>query len=174
MDDTPPQEKTKNLGKRMIIIAWVMIFGLLIWLFGNLEEFKRNPNQNVETTVSPSGKKEIILKSSRHGHYVATGKINTKKVTFLVDTGASYVSVPDKIATKLNLKKGAPFRVTTANGEIVVYQTNIDSISIGDIELYDIKADINPHMNSNEVLLGMSFLENLTLTHKDGELTIRQ
>ena len=48
------------------------------------------------------GNKEIVLKSSTYGHYVVTGKINNKDVTFLIDTGASFVSIPGKVAKNLH------------------------------------------------------------------------
>ena len=174
IDDTPQQKQTKQLGKGMIIVAWVLIFGMLVWFFGVLENNKRNPNQNVATHIGESGQKEVVLQSSTHGHYVATGKINNEKVTFLVDTGASYVSVPEKVANKIGLEKGAPMLVSTANGQVTVYSTSLDTVSIGDIVLQDIKADINPHMDGDEILLGMSFLRYLSVTHQGEQLTIRQ
>ena len=174
MDDTPPQDQHKQMGRGMIIIAWVLIFGMLVWFFGILEKNKRNPNQNVSTEILSSGEKQVILESSRYGHYIATGKINNTKVTFLVDTGASHVSIPERVAKKIGLKKGAPMLVSTANGTITVFATTLPEVSIGEIKLHDIKADINPHMDGNEILLGMSFLRDLSITHQGDQLTIRQ
>lgn len=174
MDDTPPEDQNKQIGKGMIVIAWILIFGILVWFFGVLEKNKRNPNQNVSTQLLSSGEKEVVLQSSTFGHYIATGKINDTKVTFLVDTGASYVSVPEGVAKKAGLKKGAPMLVSTANGTVTVYATILDEVSIGEIKLYDIKADINPHMEGYEILLGMSFLRDLSVTHQGDQLTIRQ
>ena len=179
MDNTPQEEQTqenqtRQIGKVMIFIAWIIIFAMLIWFFGVLEKNKRNPNQNVSTQVLSSGEKEVVLKSGSYGHYVANGKINNIKVTFLVDTGASYVSVPEHVAKKVGLKKGAEMLVSTANGTVSVYATTLDEVSIGEIKLYNIKADINPHMDEDEILLGMSFLRDLSITHKGDQLTIRQ
>ena len=174
MDDMPPEDQSKQIGKGMIIIAWVLIFGMLVWFFGVLEKNKRNPNQNVSTHMLSSGEKEVVLKSGSYGHYVATGKINNTKVTFLVDTGASYVSVPEGTAKKVGLKKGVEMLVSTANGTVSVYTTTLDEVSIGEIKLYDVKADINPHMEGDEILLGMSFLRDLSITHQGDQLTIRQ
>lgn len=174
MDDTPQEDKNKSMGKGMIIIAWVLIFGLLIWFFGVLEKNKRNPNQDVSTQVLGNGEKEVVLESSSYGHYIATGKINNSKVIFLVDTGASYVSVPESVANKIGLIKGAEMLVSTANGTISVFATTLDEVSIGDIKLYNIRADINPYMEGDKILLGMSFLRDLSITHQGDQLTIRQ
>ena len=161
-------------GRWMIYAAWVMIFAILVWFFGIVETEKRNPNQQVHTDVLSNGNKEVVLKSSTHGHYFVTGKINNEDVTFLIDTGASFVSIPGKVAKNLNLEKGAPLLVSTANGEITVYATLLSAVSIGDIILHNIKADINPHMRGKEILLGMSFLRYLSVTHEDNQLIIRQ
>ncbi len=179
MDDSPQEQQsqknqTSQIGKGMIIIAWVLIFAMLIWFFDVLENNKRNPNQNVSTQVLSNGEKEVILQSGSYGHYIATGKINNTEVTFLVDTGASHVSIPERIAKKVGLQKGAEMFVSTANGTIAVYLTTLDEVSIGEIKLYDIKADINPHMDGDEILLGMSFLRNLSILHRDDQLTIVQ
>ncbi|NNC68724.1 MAG: hypothetical protein HKN83_11895, partial [Gammaproteobacteria bacterium] len=63
MDDTPPEDQNKQIGKGMIIIAWVLIFGMMVWFFGVLETNKRNPNQNVSTHVLSTGEKEVVLQS---------------------------------------------------------------------------------------------------------------
>ena len=173
MDD-PFRQQNARLGKGMIYLAWIVIFGLLVWFFGIAETHRYNPNQKVQTNVLDGGQKEVVLKSGRHGHYVAGGRINGEKVTFLVDTGASYVSVPQHVADRAGLRRGQPHTATTANGTVVVYATTLDSVSIGDITLYDVKASINPGMWQEEVLLGMSFLRHLSVTHSDDRLTIRQ
>ncbi len=170
------QEKdfSHSVGRWMIVLSWVAAIALMTLLFTNILDKKYNPNQNVSTNINHDGSKQVVLQSSRHGHYIASGKINTQPVVFLVDTGASFVSVPEKVANKVGLKKGHPATVTTANGNITVYTTILDEISIGDIVLYNVRADINPHMQGEEILLGMSFLRNLSVTHEDGMLTIRQ
>ena len=174
MSDDSPHDFSRSAGKWMIILAWIVVIVIMTAFFSKILDQKRNPNQNVSTYISEGGQKEVVLQSSRFGHYVASGKINNENVVFLVDTGASFVSVPEKVAKKAGLQKGAPITASTANGNITVYSTILNSISIGDIELTNIKADINPHMKGDEILLGMSFLRNLSVTHEDGTLTIRQ
>lgn len=174
MSDKPPEDQNKQIGQGMMIIALLLIFATMVWFFGVLETNKRNPNQNVSTKVLSTGQREVVLQSGSYGHYVATGKINNTEVTFLVDTGASYVSVPEKVAKKVGLQKGAPMLVSTANGTATVYATTLDEVSIGEIKLHNIKADINPHMEGNDILLGMSFLRGLSVSHQGDKLTIRQ
>ena len=96
--------------------------------------------------------------------------INSTEVVFLLDTGATDITIPEKIAQKLRLKAGIKIPVQTANGQTVVYATTLDSVSIGEIELHGVNANINPYMQGEEVLLGMSFLRHLDFAQQ-GEQT---
>ncbi len=158
----------------MTVLAWLVVLGLLSALFSGWMEKLNNPNQQVTTVLRTDGVREVVLEQNRAGHYVASGTINDSPVTFLLDTGATSVSVPANVADRLGLERGVPLRANTANGVITTYATRLDRVRLGDIELNNVRADINPHMRSDEVLLGMSFLRQLEFTQRDRELTIRQ
>lgn len=158
----------------MIVIAWLLLLGLLTLLFSNFLEQQDFPNQSVETSDSGNGPQTVILKMNRSGHYVAPGKINQVAVTFLLDTGATDVAIPENLAKRMNLKKGNRTMSQTANGIVRSYSTVIDEISLGGIELYNIKATIFPGMPGGEVLLGMSFLRHLEMIQKGNILTLKK
>ena len=134
----------------MTVLAWLVVLGLLSAFFSGWLDELNNPNQQVRS------------------------EINGHPVTFLLDTGATSVSVPASVARRLGLKSGAPLRANTANGTITTYATRLDDVRLGNIQLENVRADINPHMQSEEVLLGMTFLRKLEFTQRDRELTIRQ
>ena len=158
----------------MVIIAWVLIFALLAMFFARWESAQNNPNQTVESSITDNGAYQVILKRNRANHYVASGKINGQPVTFLVDTGASDVTIPESLAERLGLYYGIKRRARTANGTITIYSTTLDSLQIGNIKLTDIRASINPHMQGKEILLGMSALKNLKFTQQGGQLILTQ
>ncbi len=158
----------------MTVLAWIVVLGLLSAFFGGWMEKLDNPNQQVRTELRADGVREVVLRQNRAGHYVASGAINGYPVTFLLDTGATAVSVPASVARRLELKRGAPLRANTANGTITTYATRLDHVRLGNIRLENVRADINPHMQGKEVLLGMSFLRKLEFTQRNRELTIRQ
>jgi len=116
----------------------------------------------------------VILKRNRYGHYVTQGEINNHSVTFLLDTGASDISIPDKIARELNLNYGQEQRYQTANGIIIGNLTTLRSVSIGNIKLQNVRASINPKMDNDEILLGMSFLKYIEFTQHGDTLILRQ
>lgn len=170
-----PSESTehKRLGHKFIIAMWIGVMIMVFFLFDNVLERDYNPNQNVLIDET-SAQRTIILKRNRYGHYVARGKINSQPVIFLLDTGASDISIPDKIAKKLNLKYGQQRRYQTANGTIIGYLTNLESVGIGNIKLENVRASINPNMDNDEILLGMSFLKYIEFTQRGDTLILRQ
>ena len=157
----------------MTLLAWLLFLGLLTLLFNNFLGRQDNPNDNVTSTVTDSVT-EVLLEQNRAGHYVAKAAINKVPVNIIIDTGASDVSVPSEIAEKTGLIRGPSMEVTTANGTISVYFTVIDSIELGHINLRNVRANINPHMGNDFVLLGMSFLQHLEFTHSQGKMVLRQ
>ncbi len=169
---SPPS--SQGLGKGMMLIAFILVLFLLSLFFQDLIDKKQNPNQNLQT-MTKEGYREVILTRNVQGHYVARGTLNGKSVTFLLDTGATTVSIPASIAQQLDLKRGMPIQTSTANGVITTYQTEINQIALGEIQLSDIRASINPAMHENdEILLGMSFLKHLEFSQRGNQLTLRQ
>ncbi len=174
MTVTKDEARKGGFGGVMIVAAWVLVLGILTAYFSGWLDQRDNPNQMVAGATTADGVREVLLKQNRWGHYVATGKINGIPVRFLLDTGATNVSVPERVAKKLKLKAGHPQTVETANGSITTFFTLLDQVNLGTIQLNDVRAHINPYMDSDEVLLGMSFLRHLELVQRDGNLTLRQ
>jgi len=172
--DSEPEHTPAKLGRGMLIGGWALGLLLLVLLFSKVLDHSRNPNQHIAGAVTEDGIHEVVLERNRHGHYYASGHINGKAVEFLLDTGASDVSVPEDVAQQLGLKRGAPLTYSTANGNITAYDTNLSSLTIGNIELHNVRASINPHMDGGTILLGMSFLKHLEFTQRGDTLIIRQ
>ena len=169
-----PVQSSKRLGFGMIAAAWVILLGLLTLLFGDVLENQQNPNREVEGRVLESGVREVRLQRNRSGHYVATGLINGRRVRFLLDTGATTVSVPARLAERLELERGRPQLASTANGVVTTYTTRLENVRLGELSVDNVRANINPGMRGEDVLLGMSFLKHLEFTQRGDILTIRQ
>lgn len=170
---SPENEEHKRLGHKFIIAMWIGVMIMAFFMFDDLLVHDYNPNQKVAS--QQSGQQNVVsLKRNRYGHYVTQGKINNHTVTFLIDTGASDISIPNKIARKLKLTFGQERRYQTANGVIVGNLTMLKSVSIGNIKLRNVRASINPKMDNNEILLGMSFLKFIEFTQRGDTLILRQ
>ena len=166
------ENETQSIGKGMYFAAWIVGIALMTSLFSGVVEKKMNPNQSPESRMV-NGATEVVLKQNRQGHYITTGTINGKEVTFLLDTGATDVSVPEHIAAAVDMRKGRPVQVMTANGVITAYQSWIAEVGIDNLIIQDVDANINPAVKDDFILLGMSALKKLEFTQRGDTLTLK-
>ncbi len=156
----------------MIVVAWLLVLGLLYALFSDYLNRRHNPNHNL-STKSNAGMAELALKRNRDGHYVLPGIINGHSVSFMVDTGATTVTVPAHLGPTLGLVPGATQWAVTANGNIMVRATLIADLEIGPFRLREVRANLNPGMAGDQVLLGMSALRQMEFTQRGNTLILR-
>ena len=157
----------KRPGKLMFISAWVFLLIGLTFFFNSMLAKKENPNVTFDY-----GENKVILKPNDRGHYVFTGQINNTKTVFLVDTGATFVSVPLEVANKTNMPKGQEISLNTANGIGRGWRSRIDLLQIGSISIQDVPAVITDGLTSDQALLGMSALKAVRFSTLDGDLII--
>ena len=158
-----------QLGRRMLWIAAIGLLGALYLLFSMLE----NGSSGTVSSVDPSGAAMVVLEQDRNGHYLAEGQINGRSVTFLVDTGATDVALPESTARALGLDFGPRVQVMTAAGPANAWVTRLDDVTVGGIRRKNVRATITDG-EFNGILLGMSFLKYYNLQQKDGRLVIRE
>ena len=171
---TSDKASTRKMGIGMMAVAWALVFLMMIVFFDDLLGKQHNPNQHPDSLTGDSGVIEVVLTPNQQHHYVVNGMINGKKITFLLDTGATDVVIPAALAKQLTLKQGAKQLASTANGTVTVYNTQLDTLSIGNITLDNIRASINPGMQQNVVLLGMSALKQIEFAQRGEQLILRQ
>ena len=167
-------DPTNKIAKIFVWLAWIIAIALLMYFFQGVLDKQYNPNSQPQVSLNSSGQAEVVLQQNRQGHYVTLGTINQSSVTFLLDTGATQVSIPAHIADELQLESFGSYPVQTANGAVTVYRTKVDQLSIGNIFLYNVAAHINPAMKSDEILLGMSALKKVEFSQTGKKLTLRE
>ncbi|MEH6591878.1 MAG: retropepsin-like aspartic protease [Halioglobus sp.] len=168
------QTDSRGMSTTMTALAWIVFMVLVGFYFNELLQKQRNPNQVLQTRYTEENTREVSLVGNKYGHYVTSGQVNGRSVIFMLDTGATGVAIPATIAEKLNIPRGRPVQVQTANGMATSYLTQLDSVSVGDITLYDVDAAIVPGYNSDQILLGMSFLRHIEFTQKGRTLVLKQ
>lgn len=117
----------------------------------------------------------VTLFADARGHYVSHGSINAAPVKFLIDTGASMVSMglSDARRAGINVRAGTPGMAQTASGPALIWLHRLDSVRLGDITLHGVDAVI--HENDLPfVLLGMSFLNRMDMQREGGKLLLRR
>jgi len=152
----------------MLWIAALGLLGSLYLLFSMLEN-----DTGTLSSMDPSGAVMVVLEQDRNGHYEAQGQINGQPVTFLVDTGATDVALPESTARALGLEFGPRVQVMTAAGPATAWVTRLDEVTVGGIRRENVRATITGG-EFNGILLGMSFLKHYSLQQNDGRLVIRE
>ena len=120
-------------------------------------------------------RKRAIIKGDANGMYLTKGQINGKTVEFLVDTGATLVSMSSGLAEQLKIKyeKGEKIQLMTAKGPSIAYVVELNKVKVGDIELYNITGSVSDDM-TGRALLGMSFLGKLDMKRKGKYLVLEK
>jgi aspartyl protease family protein len=116
---------------------------------------------------------QVILSADERGHFVTTGTINGGTVQFLVDTGATMISMGRGDARRVGIdyRKGQKGVSNTANGVAPVYKVKIDTVRVGDITLNNVDALVHDQ-DLPWVLLGMSFLNRVEMRREGENLTL--
>jgi len=131
--------------------------------------------QNVVSSPSPQSSGRAVLTADGNGHFLTTGNINGTSVRFLVDTGATMVSLGASDARRIGIdaRKGQPAMVNTANGQALVSRVQLNSVRVGEIVLHGIEALVH-QQDMPFVLLGMSFLNRMEMQRDGQTMTLRK
>lgn len=128
---------------------------------------------HIGTTYSePAAGTTVTIAPDGMGMYEVNGSINGFQVTFVVDTGATLISMNSNHAARigLNYKMDGVESVTeTASGYAKSYLVKLDKVRVGDIELHDVPGSVQEGDFPSVILLGNSFLSKVNLS-RDGRV----
>jgi aspartyl protease family protein len=115
----------------------------------------------------------IVLTESGGGHFMTAGQINGRAVQFMVDTGATSIAmgVADAERAGIAYKTGQPVHISTANGNTQGFRITLNSVRIGDVEVYDVAAVVTPQPMPF-LLLGNSFLSRFQMKRENNLMTL--
>lgn len=162
-------------------VAWFAIFAVLVVGYAYRDDFS-SIFRRVSGEVAPSRAVStpdgnIVLYRGGSGHFAVDAQVNSSRVQFLVDTGASDVSLTYRDAERAglepwNLDFKTPYR--TANGIAYGARVQIQSITVGDIKIYNVQGSVMKD-GMDISLLGMSYLDRLSSYEVRGnKMTMRQ
>ncbi|MDO9237880.1 MAG: TIGR02281 family clan AA aspartic protease [Aquabacterium sp.] len=116
---------------------------------------------------------QIVLSAVSGGHFITQGSINGHATRFLVDTGATSVSMGADVARSMGLKfeDGQRFYTSTANGTVMGYRVSLTTVRIQDVEVHNVAAAVLPQAMP-EILLGNSFLTRFQMKRENDQLTL--
>ena len=133
--------------------------GAVVVVDGN--EMKLGLNQSIAGNFKKPERNSLKIYPDALGMYFVDGAINGQKTRFLVDTGATYVTLSGNKARqlKIDFRKGSPSQVQTAAAVVTAWTVKLDSVSVGGIRMRNIDATVIAGDQPFEVLLGNSFLQ---------------
>lgn len=121
-----------------------------------------------------SGGNTMVLSPDQLGHYSVQGEINGVPVPMLLDTGASFLSIPAALATKMGIdyrNKGRRGFSQTAAGTTTVWIVKLDRVKVGEFEFANVDGSVT-EAGLGVILLGNSVLKRLDMKTEGGMLTL--
>ena len=107
-----------------------------------------------------------------NGMYWVSGSINGFQISFIVDTGATLISMNKHDAKRIGLNYKLEGRVSSANtasGVSKIYIMKLDRVKVGDIEVRDVEGAIHDSDFPKVALLGNTFLNRVNMK-REGQL----
>jgi len=152
-------------GLLPMMVFWCVVMGLLYLAMTHYLKPK-------QVQVLANG--DLVINRSHDGHFYTVGSINGREVKFLVDTGASLVSVSEAFAQKALIRGGVPTTFRTANGDRLGRVVNGVGVSVGPVSLTNVRVGVGiSASDENDALLGQSFLSKFDITISKNQMVLR-
>ncbi len=116
------------------------------------------PAQVLAAVPSTSGR-EIVIPVGEGGHFTTSGSIRGHNVQYMIDTGATMVSMSrsDALRMGVDMSSATQGYMHTANGQVLVQMLTLPQMRVGDVEVNNVSTVVLP-LPMPYVLLGNSFL----------------
>jgi aspartyl protease family protein len=125
-----------------------------------------------------AGPRSVVIARAANGNFDVEGAIDGRHLNFIVDTGASVVTLNSDDATRLGLhpaERDYTARLTTANGVVLGAPVRLNMVEVGDIMVRDVAAVVVPVEALRTNLLGLTFLSRLHhFDYRDGKLRLEE
>jgi len=151
------------LAAGLIVAAGYTYRGEL-YLFGVRAASVLVPGIPISGDLAGGPHNAVVITRAIDGHFAVRARVDHVPTTFMLDTGASFVTLTPRDARRLGVDTGAldfstPIR--TANGEIRAAEVTLETLQVGSIERHAVPALVAPPNSLDESLLGLSFLDTL-------------
>ncbi len=121
--------------------------------------------------IQASGGADAVLTRAASGHFYASGRINGFPVVYIVDTGATLVTLTPDQAHNAGVTQCTPTQVRTASGINEGCVARVSDICFAQFCVKDSEVYISKGM-IGEALLGMNVLRNFRVTQQGDTMRI--
>ena len=160
-----------SISKELVLksaVTWVGIAFVSLTVYSyqwELRQFFSKTLGRLVPSMAQSNKDgSVTFYTQDNDHFMIDAKVNGRLIHFLLDTGASKVTLSAADAQKLGIDINSlkyDIRVDTAKGINFAAYVKLDSIQVGSIVIKDVDGFVTKEGLSGS-LLGMSFLSRLT------------
>jgi len=146
-------ESSSTLVRRStlaMLALWLLVMGGLYLLMQHHLAPRR-------ASVQADG--SVVIARDRDGHFRVAGSVNQEPVMFLVDTGASTISVTEPLARRAGLSGGQVVQFNTANGVRTGRMVVADEVRVADLVVRGLRVGTGyTGETEGDALLGQNFL----------------
>ena len=154
-----------KLAPLAIVLFWSVLMGVCYLAFD--QYLKPKP-----AVVTANG--DLVITRARDGHFYVPGTVNGQTARFLVDTGASLVTVGEALADKAQLGGGDATTFQTANGALRGRVVRGVTIAVGPVTVTNVRVGVGLFGHDDEAaLLGQSFLSKFDVLLQKDQMVLR-
>jgi aspartyl protease family protein len=132
--------------------------------------------QSLSYSIGGSGgAQRTTLTADASGHFFTVAVVNGVSLRFIVDTGASVVTISSSDAKRAGVSylSGERGLMQTANGVAPAYRVKLDTVKLGEIMLNNIDGVVvEGNVLGGMGLLGMSFLNRIEMRRDGDSMTL--
>lgn len=154
-------------GTFSMVVLWLLIGGALYLMMQAFVPGLR------PVRVRSLRAREVLLSPDRAGNYTLPGSIDGVPIRFLVDTGASTVSVSAAAARRMGLVGCQGIASQTANGRTAGCVALARELRFGPFSARDVRVAVLPDMLPGTALLGMNVLSRMQMVEQRGRMLLR-
>ncbi len=123
----------------------------------------------------PRAQPQVRIQPDAQGGYVVQGVVNGVTTPFIIDTGATLITLSAEQARAMGLPvaTGAEVPVVTASGQVLGRRVLLERVQVGALDERRVEAIVLPGDRPTVALLGMSFLSRMEL-RSEGPVLVLQ
>ncbi len=161
----PTPQSVARRSTLWFLLFWLLLMGAMYWA---MQFFLEPAHAKVQADGS------VRIERGHDGHFRVKGSINGQSVTFMVDTGASSVSVTEALAEKAGLQGGERARFRTANGEREGRIVVADEVKVASLTVRNLRVGTGyTGEDVEDALLGQNFLRHFDVQMSGDQMLLR-
>jgi len=131
-------------------------------------------SRRISTLFEEAEEQVVTIVRDARMQYQTMVMINGSTALAMVDTGANLMAISSQQARSMNIDYGSgePTRVETASGVSDAYRVQLQSVSVGGLQVHNVPAMVVRGSYPSTILLGMSYLKHVRMEEKNGVLSL--